>query len=75
MATVDLLSDGRFLFGVGAGWNRQEMANHGTDPSTRFALLEERVHVVRTIWREDESPVGSPRQKGDEADSASNGPS
>lgn len=54
VATVDLLSDGRFLFGVGAGWNRREMANHGTDPSTRFALLEERVHVVRTIWREDE---------------------
>jgi probable F420-dependent oxidoreductase len=54
VATVDLLSGGRFLFGVGAGWNRQEMANHGTDPSTRFALLEERVDVVRTIWREDE---------------------
>lgn len=54
VATVDLLSGGRFLFGVGAGWNRQEMANHGTDPSTRFALLEERVEVLRTIWREDE---------------------
>lgn len=54
VATVDLLSGGRFLFGVGAGWNRQEMANHGTDPSTRFALLEERVDVLRTIWREDE---------------------
>lgn len=54
VATVDLLSDGRFLFGVGAGWNRREMANHGTDPTTRFALLEERVHVVRAIWREDE---------------------
>jgi alkanesulfonate monooxygenase SsuD/methylene tetrahydromethanopterin reductase-like flavin-dependent oxidoreductase (luciferase family) len=48
------LSDGRFLFGVGAGWNRQEMANHGTDPTSRFALLEERVEVLRTIWREDE---------------------
>jgi probable F420-dependent oxidoreductase len=54
VATVDLLSGGRFLFGVGAGWNRREMADHGTDPSTRFALLEERLDVLRTIWREDE---------------------
>ena len=54
VASVDLLSGGRFLFGIGAGWNRTEMANHGTDPSTRFALMEERVDVLRTIWREDE---------------------
>jgi probable F420-dependent oxidoreductase len=54
VATVDLLSGGRFLFGIGGGWNRDEMANHGTDPSTRFALLEERVDVLKTIWREDE---------------------
>jgi probable F420-dependent oxidoreductase len=53
VATVDLLSGGRFLFGVGAGWNRTEMADHGTDPSTRFALLAERVDVLKTIWRED----------------------
>ena len=54
VATVDLLSGGRFLFGIGAGWNRVEMANHGTDPSTRFALMAERVDVLQTIWREDE---------------------
>ena len=54
VATVDLLSGGRFLFGIGAGWNRVEMANHGTDPATRFALMEERVDVLKTIWREDE---------------------
>ena len=54
VATVDLLSGGRFLFGIGAGWNRVEMANHGTDPSTRFALMAERVDVLKTIWREDE---------------------
>ena len=54
VATVDLLSGGRFLFGIGAGWNRTEMANHGTDPDSRFALLAERVDVLKTIWREDE---------------------
>ncbi|MDQ3107615.1 MAG: LLM class F420-dependent oxidoreductase [Actinomycetota bacterium] len=54
VATLDLLSQGRVLFGIGAGWNRMEMANHGTEPSTRFALMEERVEVLRTIWREDE---------------------
>ena len=55
VATVDLLSGGRFLFGVGAGWNRTEMANHGTDPATRFALLAERVDVLKTIWSSDEA--------------------
>jgi probable F420-dependent oxidoreductase len=54
VASVDLLSGGRFLFGIGAGWNRVEMANHGTDPSTRFSLMAERVEVLKTIWREDE---------------------
>lgn len=54
VATVDLLSGGRFLFGIGGGWNRIEMGNHGTDPVTRFALLAERVDVLKTIWREDE---------------------
>jgi probable F420-dependent oxidoreductase len=54
VASVDLLSGGRFLFGVGGGWNRIEMANHGTDPASRFALLAERIDVLKTIWREDE---------------------
>ncbi len=55
VASVDSLSGGRFLFGVGAGWNREEMANHGTDPSRRFSLLRERVEAVREIWTEDEA--------------------
>ncbi len=54
-ASVDALSGGRLLFGVGAGWNREEMANHGTDPSRRFSLLRERVEAVRAIWTEDEA--------------------
>jgi probable F420-dependent oxidoreductase len=55
VASLDRLSDGRFLFGVGAGWNREEMANHGTDARTRMALLAERVHAMKAIWTEDEA--------------------
>ena len=55
VATLDLLSGGRFLFGVGGGWNREEMANHGTDPRRRFALLGERVRAMKEIWTHDEA--------------------
>jgi probable F420-dependent oxidoreductase len=50
VATVDLLSGGRFLFGVGGGWNREEMANHGTDFAGRFDLLRERVLAMKELW-------------------------
>ena len=50
VATLDLLSGGRFLFGIGAGWNREEMADHGTDPKTRIALMAERVDILKTVW-------------------------
>lgn len=55
VATLDLISGGRFLFGVGAGWNREEMRNHGTNPSGRGALMEERLRAMREIWTEDEA--------------------
>jgi probable F420-dependent oxidoreductase len=55
VATLDQLSAGRVLFGVGAGWNLEEMANHGTDPSRRFALMAERVKAMRAIWADDEA--------------------
>jgi probable F420-dependent oxidoreductase len=55
VASVDHLSGGRFLFGVGAGWNREEMRHHGTDPRTRFALLEERVRAMQAIWSHEEA--------------------
>jgi probable F420-dependent oxidoreductase len=55
VATLDLLSGGRFVFGVGGGWNREEMENHGTDPATRFALLRERVLAMQAIWTADEA--------------------
>ncbi|HET8953803.1 MAG TPA: TIGR03619 family F420-dependent LLM class oxidoreductase, partial [Solirubrobacteraceae bacterium] len=55
VASVDHLSGGRVEFGVGAGWNREEMANHGTDPRTRMKLLAERVEAMQAIWTQDEA--------------------
>jgi probable F420-dependent oxidoreductase len=55
VATIDQLSDGRFLFGVGAGWNREEMENHGTDPKRRFSVMRERVEAMKAIWASDEA--------------------
>ena len=49
-ASIDLISDGRFVFGVGAGWNFEEMRNHGTDPKTRGALLDERIEAIKALW-------------------------
>ena len=55
VASVDHLSGGRLEFGVGAGWNREEMRNHGTDPRTRMGLLRERVEAMKAIWTQDEA--------------------
>ncbi|MFI7598017.1 LLM class F420-dependent oxidoreductase [Actinoplanes sp. NPDC049681] len=55
VASVDHLSGGRLEFGVGAGWNREEMANHGTDPRTRMRLLGERVRAMQAIWTQEEA--------------------
>lgn len=55
VATLDYLSAGRFVFGVGAGWNLHEMANHGTNPKRRFALMRERVEAMKEIWLNDEA--------------------
>ena len=55
VASVDLASNGRFIFGIGAGWNREEMADHGTDFSTRWKLLRERVEAVKAIWTQEEA--------------------
>jgi probable F420-dependent oxidoreductase len=54
VASVDHVSGGRFLFGIGAGWNVEEMANHGTDAGTRFALMRERILAMKAIWTTDE---------------------
>jgi probable F420-dependent oxidoreductase len=55
VATVDHLSNGRLLFGVGAGWNREEIANHGVDPKFRWRVFGERMHAMRAIWTEEEA--------------------
>ena len=55
VASVDHLSGGRFEFGVGAGWNRVEMANHGTDPRTRMRLMQERIEAMKAIWTQAEA--------------------
>ena len=54
-ASLDHLSGGRFLFGVGAGWNREEMADHGTDPKTRMRLMAENVKAIKQLWTQDEA--------------------
>jgi probable F420-dependent oxidoreductase len=55
VASLDFISNGRLLFGVGGGWNREEMENHGTDPRTRFPLMRERILAMKEIWTQDEA--------------------
>ena len=54
-ASVDRLSEGRFLFGVGGGWNAEEMENHGTVFKTRFKKLKEQVLATREIWTKEDA--------------------
>ena len=53
VASVDQLSDGRFLFGIGGGWNAEEMAHHGTPFQRRWKVLRERVEAMKQIWTEE----------------------
>ena len=55
VSTIDQLSAGRFLFGVGNGWNQDEMENHGTVFATRHKLARERIEAMKTIWTHDEA--------------------
>jgi alkanesulfonate monooxygenase SsuD/methylene tetrahydromethanopterin reductase-like flavin-dependent oxidoreductase (luciferase family) len=54
VASLDLISNGRVLLGVGAGWSAREMENHGTPFESRWAVLRERIMAMKTIWTEDE---------------------
>jgi probable F420-dependent oxidoreductase len=49
-SSIDLISGGRFVFGVGAGWNLEELRHHGTEPKTRGALLDERIEAIKALW-------------------------
>ena len=53
VASLDLVSEGRVIFGVGVGWNREEMENHGTDARTRGKLMNERMRAMIEIWTKD----------------------
>ncbi|WP_033289753.1 LLM class F420-dependent oxidoreductase [Amycolatopsis jejuensis] len=55
IATLDRLSGGRVLFGVGVGWNREEMRNHGVDPRRRGPLLNEKLAALKELWTHDEA--------------------
>ena len=55
VASLDQLSDGRFIFGIGAGWNAEEMENHGTPFARRWQVLRERIAAMKLIWAEEEA--------------------
>jgi probable F420-dependent oxidoreductase len=55
VATLDLLTGGRVVLGVGFGWNVEEMADHGVDPARRRAVVREKVLAMRALWTEDEA--------------------
>ncbi|MBI3994316.1 MAG: LLM class F420-dependent oxidoreductase [Candidatus Lambdaproteobacteria bacterium] len=55
VASLDHLSGGRAMLGIGGGWNQEEMANHGTDYAMRWTLMRERVEAMKEIWTRDEA--------------------
>jgi probable F420-dependent oxidoreductase len=55
VASLDFLSGGRVLFGIGGGWNYEEMENHGTKPALRWKILRERILAMKQIWTQDEA--------------------
>jgi probable F420-dependent oxidoreductase len=54
VASVDMISNGRFVFGIGAGWNREEMENHGANYPKRWAQVREKILAMKEIWSKDE---------------------
>jgi len=53
VASLDLISGGRVILGVGGGWNLEEMENHGTDPDKRWRVMRERILAMKEIWTKD----------------------
>ena len=60
VATLDFVSGGRMLFGIGAGWNLEEVADHGVAPSQRWAAMEDRIAAAKEIWRKEEAEYHGP---------------
>jgi probable F420-dependent oxidoreductase len=54
VASLDVISRGRVVLGIGAGWNREELLNHGTAPETRWSVMRERVLAMRALWSSSE---------------------
>ena len=55
VATLDMLSNGRLIFGIGGGWNAEEMENHGTNYKKRWKILRERILAMKEIWTKEEA--------------------
>jgi probable F420-dependent oxidoreductase len=55
IASLDQLSGGRFIFGIGGGWNVDEMENHGATHGTRFKMMREHVLAMKALWSQDEA--------------------
>jgi probable F420-dependent oxidoreductase len=55
VASLDQLSGGRFIFGIGGGWNVEEMENHGARYNTRFKMMRERILAMKALWTEEEA--------------------
>ena len=55
VASLDMLSNGRFIFGIGGGWNAEEMANHGTNFRRRWRVLRENILAMKALWTQDEA--------------------
>ena len=53
VASLDLLSEGRFIFGIGVGWNIEEMVDHGVDPGRRRSIVREKVLAMKQLWTEE----------------------
>ena len=55
ISTIDHLSNGRMIFGIGGGWNAEEMENHGTNFKSRFRRMREQIAVMKAIWTQEEA--------------------
>ena len=55
IASLDMISNGRAIIGIGAGWNREEMENHGANFKNRWAVVKEKVQAMQAIWSNDEA--------------------